>query len=223
MLPASFISTIARWHGSNRRDHNRPVSLNSLLGSSLVLMSMPTPSLRLPPFLTGPAPRHPVCLPACNSGFSLRAKGSHPIRSTKARSAFFKAAAMAETHQYSRGTFRTSLRFRLPIRTSLRFEHSSRAQHPGPSLSATELRRYACCYPVRYRLRRFGCLRTSVGSLQIRSQTTKLSASNTCFACLLSGVDLSASVLDGSMLSGTDLSSANLSGTSLDRRGAWTA
>ena len=56
---------------------------------------------------------------------------------------------------------------------------------------------------------------SAVGSFEILPLTRKLAAAGTCLACPLSGVSLSASVLDGSILSGTDLSSANLSGTSL--------
>jgi hypothetical protein len=56
---------------------------------------------------------------------------------------------------------------------------------------------------------------TSIGSLQIRSLLAPFYVSSDCFSCLLQGINLSNSVIDGASLSGTDLSNANLTLTSL--------
>jgi hypothetical protein len=59
---------------------------------------------------------------------------------------------------------------------------------------------------------------TSIGSLQIRSLLAPFYVSSDCFSCLLQGINLSNSVIDGASLSGTDLSNANLTLTSLARK-----
>ncbi len=168
--------------------------------------------LTAPPFLTGPP--SPSLLARLQFRFFPASKGVTPDPLEEGEIGFFQSCSYSGNGSvFSRDlsdlTALSSPDTNLPSISSIRVGPNTQVLlYPQPNFSGTPV-------VIQSDTDCGGSVPSSVGSFQIRSQTTKLSASNTCFACLLSGVDLSASVLDGSMLSGTDLSSANLLGTSL--------